>query len=73
MGAALSGGRLQVVVGQRQSFNFVEEIFYLNLCITERTFQCVAVNFIMERKNNHSPISVLHLYMAAFPMHFDKT
>lgn len=54
------------------SFNFLEEIFYLNACITKRALQCVTVNFIMERKNDDSPILMLHLDMAAFPLELNK-
>ena len=60
------------LLGCDDSFNFFEEIFYLNACITERAFKCLAINFAMKRENNNSPVSMFHLDMAAFSMNLNK-
>lgn len=41
--------------------------------LPQRASEREAVDFIVKRKNNHSPVGVFHFNVASFAMNFSKT
>jgi len=52
--------------------NVSEELFYLYARVAERAFEGVAVNLVVERKDDCSPVLVLHLNVASLSMNFNE-
>ena len=49
-----------------------EEVFNGNARIPQRSFECVAVNFVVKRKDDPASVGMLHLDVASLPMDFHK-
>lgn len=51
----------------------MEELFNFHARITERALECIAVNFIVIRKDYSTPIRMHHLNVATLPVNLDKS
>ena len=51
----------------------IEELLHLHLGVPQCAFECVSIDFVMEREYNPPPIWMLHLHMAAFAVDFHET
>ena len=49
-----------------------EEVLNGNTRILQRSFECVAVNFVVKRKYDPASVGMLHLDVASLPMDFHK-
>lgn len=57
---------------ENRLFDVINKIINLNGGVTERSFQSVAVHFIMEREDDTPAIFVLHFNVASLPVDFDE-
>ena len=55
------------------SLYFSQKFLDFDVCVAERSFQSIAIYFVMKRENDHSSVSVFHLYMTSFGVNSHKT